>query len=100
MASDAEGIAGVRERLLAGLEAKVGGITVNGSREHRLAHNLHVTFDDVDGASLMIGVRDVAVSTGSACSSASATPSHVLTAIMHPDPVPSACIRFGLSRFT
>ncbi len=90
----------LRDRLLAGLESRLGGVTVNGSRHHRLANNLHVSFDGVDGESLMIGIGDIAVSSGSACSSASATPSHVLAAIMHPDPVPSACIRFGLGRFT
>jgi cysteine desulfurase len=100
MQTEAKRMAELRDRLLTGLQTEVGGITVNGSRVHRLAHNLHVTFDDVDGESLMIGMSDIAVSTGSACSSASATPSHVLTAIMHPDPVPAACIRFGLSRFT
>ena len=59
-----------------------------------------MTFEGVDGESLMIGIGDIAVSSGSACSSASATPSHVLTAIMGSEPVPSACIRFGLGRFT
>jgi cysteine desulfurase len=100
MASEGPRLARLRDRLLAGLEARLGGIIVNGSREHRLPNNLHVTFEGVDGESLMIGISDIAISTGSACSSAAATPSHVLEAIMHPDPVPSACIRFGLGRFT
>ncbi len=99
---DAEGarIGALRDRLLAGLERGIGGIVVNGSREHRLPNNLHVTFEGVDGESLLIGISDIAVSSGSACSSASATPSHVLTAIFTPDPVPPASIRFGLGRFT
>jgi cysteine desulfurase len=100
MRDEAVRTARLRDKLLAGLEAEVGGVTVHGSRQHRLPNNLHVSFDRVDGESLMIAIGDIAVSTGSACSSASATPSHVLTAIMHPDPVPSACIRFGLGRFT
>ena len=100
MAIEMPRLARLRDRLLAGLESRVGGVVVNGSREHRLSNNLHVTFDDVDGEELMIGIGDIAVSTGSACSSASAIPSHVLQAIMHPDPVPAACIRFGLGRFT
>jgi cysteine desulfurase len=100
MADEARRVGRLRDRLLAGLESAAGGIIVNGSREHRLANNLHVTFDGVDGESLMVGIGDIAVSSGSACSSASATPSHVLTAIMGSDPVPSACIRFGLGRFT
>ena len=100
MADEAARVGRLRDRLLTGLEASAGGIVVNGSREHRLPNNLHVTFEGVDGESLMIGIGDIAVSSGSACSSASATPSHVLTAIMGDDPVPSACIRFGLGRFT
>jgi cysteine desulfurase len=89
----------LRDRLLAGLAA-AGGVVVNGSMTDRLPHNLHVSFLGVDGESLLIGISDIAVSSGSACSSASATPSHVLTAIMGGDPVPSASIRFGLGRFT
>jgi cysteine desulfurase len=100
MAGESARVAALRDRLLAGLEARAGGVIVNGSREHRLANNLHVTFEGVDGESLLIGIGDIAVSSGSACSSASATPSHVLTAIMGDEPVPSACIRFGLGRFT
>jgi cysteine desulfurase len=68
--------------------------------DHRLPHNLHVSFDGVDGESLLIGIGDIAVSSGSACSSASATPSHVLAALLGADSVPSSCIRFGLGRFT
>ena len=89
----------LRDRLLDGLMT-LGGVTVNGSREHRLAHNLHVSFDGVDGEALLIGIGDVAVSSGSACTSASGLPSHVLSAIMGDTPVPSAAIRFGLGRFT
>jgi cysteine desulfurase len=76
-------------------------VSVNGSIEHRLPHNLHVSFAGVDGESLLIGISDIAVSTGSACSSASATPSHVLAAIFGSEAaVPAASIRFGLGRFT
>jgi cysteine desulfurase len=89
----------LRDRLLSGLSAGIPGVRVNGSLEHRLCQNLHVSFDGVDGESLMLAVGDIAVSSGSACSSASATPSHVLTAILGGD-VPSASIRFGLGRFT
>jgi cysteine desulfurase len=74
-------------------------VIVNGSLEHRLPNNLHVSFSGVDGESLLIGIGDIAVSSGSACSSASATPSHVLRAILGDD-VPAAAIRFGLGRFT
>jgi cysteine desulfurase len=100
MADDVARMTGLRDRLLAGLRAGLDGVTVNGSLEHRLSNNLHVSFAGVDGESLLIAMGDIAVSTGSACASASGTPSHVLAAILHPDPVPSACIRFGLGRFT
>ena len=90
----------LRDRLLAGLSAGLEGIAVNGSLEHRLPHNLHVNFEGVDGDSLLIGIGDIAVSSGSACSSASATPSHVLRALFGDQPVPAATIRFGLGRFT
>lgn len=89
-----------RDRLLAGLREKAGGVIVNGSLEHRLPHNLHVAFEGVDGESLIIGVGDIAVSSGSACSSASSTPSHVLRALLGDGPVPGATVRFGLGRFT
>ena len=92
-------LAALRDRLLAGLTSSLEGVTVNGSMTHRLPHNLHVSFDAVDGEALLVGIGDIAVSSGSACSSASATPSHVLTAILG-DEVPSASIRFGLGRFT
>ena len=93
-------LTGLRNRLLDGLRTQIGGVTVSGSMEHRLPHNLHVGFEGVDGSSLMIGISDIAVSSGSACSSASATPSHVLLALFGPDHVPSATIRFGLGRHT
>lgn len=100
MAGESVRLAALRDRLLEGLRTRVGGVRVNGSMEHRLPHNLHVGFDDVDGASLLVGLSDIAVSSGSACSSASATPSHVLLALYGADHVPSATIRFGLGRYT
>lgn len=99
MPDEAARVGRLRDRLLAAL-TEVGGVTVNGSMAHRLPNNLHVSFDDVDGESLLVAVGDVAVSSGSACTSASGLPSHVLTAIMGDDPVPSASIRFGLGRWT
>ncbi len=89
----------LRDRLLDGLRSQLDGVVVNGSLERRLPNNLHVSFAGVDGESLLIGIGDIAVSSGSACSSASATPSHVLRAILG-DHVPPAAIRFGLGRFT
>ena len=100
MAEESRRLASLRDRLLDGLRSRVGGVRVNGSMEHRLPHNLHVGFDGVDGASLLVGISDIAVSSGSACSSASATPSHVLLALFGAEHVPSATIRFGLGRKT
>jgi len=100
MAEESLRLARLRDHLLDGLQAQVGRIRVNGSVEHRLPHNLHVAFEDVDGESLIIGIGDIAVSSGSACSSASATPSHVLRAIHGSEMVPGATVRFGLGRFT
>ncbi len=99
MTAESARLARLRDRLLEGLRTRAGGVTVNGTLTHRLPHNLHVSFADVDGRSLLVGIGDVAVSSGSACSSASQTPSHVLSAILGPH-VPSAAIRFGLGRFT
>jgi len=89
----------LRDRLLAGLRSGVDGVIVNGSLEFRLPNNLHVTFDGVDGESLMIGIGDIAVSSGSACESASEAPSHVLTAIGAVR-ASGAVVRFGLGRHT
>jgi cysteine desulfurase len=100
MPAESVRLRGLRDRLLAGLRDSLDGVTVNGSLDHRLPHNLHVSFAEVDGESLLIGVGDIAVSSGSACASASATPSHVLSALMGAANVPSASIRFGLGRFT
>jgi cysteine desulfurase len=99
MGDESAKLARLRDRLLDGLRARLPGIVINGSLTSRLPNNLHVTFDGVDGASLLLGIGDIAVSSGSACGSASEAPSHVLRAILG-DAVPSASIRFGLGRFT
>jgi cysteine desulfurase len=101
MSEESARLGRLRDRLLAGLTAHLDNVVVNGSLDprHRLSHNLHVSFLGVDGESLLVGVGDIAVSSGSACASASGTPSHVLQALLG-DHVPSASIRFGLSRFT
>ena len=100
MAAESRRMTELRNRLLEGLSRALGGVTVNGSLDHRLPNNLHVNFDGVDGESLLVGIGDIAVSSGSACSSASSTPSHVLSAICHGRAVSSATIRFGLGRWT
>jgi cysteine desulfurase len=100
MSDEGPRLARLRDRLLMGLQSRLDGVTINGSMGHRLPHNLHVSFAGVDGESLLVGIGDIAVSSGSACASASATPSHVLAAIFGGDAVPPASIRFGLGRFT
>ena len=100
MASESARVGGLRDRLLDGLRAELDGVAVNGALDPRLPNNLHVSFEGVDGESLLIGIGDIAVSSGSACSSASGLASHVLRASYGTRPVPSASIRFGLGRDT
>jgi cysteine desulfurase len=98
---DEEGarIRALRDHLLDGLRGQLTGVTVNGGLDDRLPNNLHVGFDGVDGESLLVGIGNIAVSTGSACSSATGEPSYVLQALLGAD-VPPAYVRFGLGRFT
>ena len=100
MPAESARLSALRDRLLAGLRQGIDGVSVNGTMDRRLPNNLHVSFANVDGESLIVGIGDIAVSSGSACTSASGLPSHVLAAIMGDRPVPSASIRFGLGRFT
>jgi cysteine desulfurase len=90
-----------RDRLSRGLHDRLDGILVNGSTTHRLAHNLNLSFMGIDGDALLTGLKDVAVSSGAACASATTfrKPSHVLQAIGRSDELARASIRFGLSRF-
>ena len=99
MDEEADRLGKLRDRLLEGLRAGLDGVSVNGSLDRRLPHNLHVSFAGIDGAALVIGIGDVAVSTGSACSSGSEAPSHVLQALGDRAPT-GASIRFGLGRMT
>ncbi|KAJ6732630.1 HELICASE-LIKE TRANSCRIPTION FACTOR CHR28 [Salix koriyanagi] len=78
---DDKRIGALQERLLNGVRAKLGGVVVNGSVERRYAGNLHLSFAYVEGESLLMGLKDVAVSSGSACTSASLEPSYVLRAL-------------------
>jgi len=93
-------LAALRDRLLHGLRTALDGVRVNGSLERRLPHNLHVSFDGVEGEALLMALGDIAVSTGSACSSGSGAPSHVLQAIGAAGAHAAASIRFGLGRWT
>ena len=100
MAEEGRRLGGLRDRLLEGLRASVADVRVNGSLEHRLPHNLHVSFDGIEGEALLMALGDLAVSTGSACASGSQKASHVLEAIGATSDRAGASIRFGLGRTT
>ena len=91
-------LAGLRDRLKEKLFASLDGLQVNGSLNRRLPNNLNVSFAGVDGESLLMGLDDMAVSSGSACTSESPEPSHVLRAIGVPEKLAHASLRFGLGR--
>ena len=99
MAAEAERLRGLRDRLRARLEAELDEVYVNGSWEHRLPNNLNMSFAYVEGESLLMGLNDVAVSSGSACTSATLEPSYVLKALGVGDDLAHSSIRFGLGRF-
>lgn len=91
---------GLRTRLLAGLQGNLEHLYVNGSLQHRSPGSLNVSFAYVEGESLLMGISDIAVSSGSACTSASLEPSYVLKALGVGDELAHTSIRFGLGRFT
>jgi cysteine desulfurase len=99
MASESKRLLGLRERLRLGLEAKLDEIYINGSMVHRLPHNLNMSFAFVEGESLLMGINDVAVSSGSACTSATLEPSYVLKALGVGEDLAHTSIRFGIGRF-
>ena len=91
---------GLRARLLDGIRARTEGVTVNGSLDVRAPGNLNLSFAGVNSETLMMELRDLALSTGAACSSASLEPSYVLEALGVEDALARASIRIGLGRFT
>ncbi|MDB4961031.1 MAG: iscS [Myxococcales bacterium] len=99
MADEAERLERLRTRLLKGITAKLSETYINGSMEHRLPGNLNISFAFVEGESLLMALKDVAVSSGSACTSASLEPSYVLRALGVGDELAHTSIRFGLGRF-
>jgi cysteine desulfurase len=99
MATESARLGALRDRLKAKLEAELDEIHVNGSMEHRLPNNLNMSFAYVEGESLLMGMSDVAVSSGSACTSATLEPSYVLKALGVGDDMAHTSIRFGLGRF-
>jgi len=100
LAAESVRLTALRDRLLAGLSAGVSDLRVNGSLSHRLPINLNVSVRGVDGDSLAPALDSIGVSTGSACSSGTSEPSHVLRALGVPDDLARASIRFGLGRWT
>jgi cysteine desulfurase len=100
MPQESARLSAMRDRLLERLQGALDGVRVNGTMERRLPHNLHVSFERVEGERLLMALGDLAVSTGSACSSGSQAPSHVLQAIGATGDDAGASIRFGLGRAT
>src|SRR5436305_985813 len=92
-------IAGLRTRLKEKIMSRLDDVYVNGSLEHRLPGNLNLSFLYVEGESLLMGINDIAVSSGSACTSATLEPSYVLKALGLGDDLAHSSIRFGLGRF-
>ncbi len=99
MASENERIRMLRDRLLAGLQ-DIEETYVNGDLAHRIPHNLNISFNYVEGESLIMAIKGIAVSSGSACTSASLEPSYVLRALGRSDELAHSSIRFSIGRFT
>ena len=99
MKSENERIIKLRDKLLQGLQS-IEEVYVNGDLKHRIPHNLNISFNYVEGESLLMAVKDIAVSSGSACTSASLEPSYVLRALGRSDELAHSSIRFSIGRFT
>jgi cysteine desulfurase len=99
MPAESRRLAALRDRLKDLILTKLDDVRVNGSLAARLPHNLNLSFAGVDGESLLMGMNDVAISSGSACTSARVEPSYVLRALGVPEELAHSSIRFGLGRF-
>ena len=99
MATENERIRMLRDRLWRGL-SEIEEVYLNGDMDHRVPHNLNVSFNYVEGESMIMALKDVAVSSGSACTSASLEPSYVLRALGRNDELVHSSIRFSIGRFT
>lgn len=99
MPEESKRLQAMRDRLRAKFESALDEVFINGSMEHRLPHNLNMSFAYVEGESLLMGIDDIAVSSGSACTSATLEPSYVLKALGLGDDMAHTSIRFGLGRF-
>src|ERR1700733_10035444 len=99
MAAESAKLSRLRDRLKEGIMSKLDECYINGSMEHRLPHNINISFAFVEGESLLMGINDIAVSSGSACTSATLEPSYVLKALGVGEDLAHTSIRFGLGRF-
>ena len=97
---DTRRVRGLRDRLLDAIASRLPKVVVNGSLERRLPNNLHLSFPGIRAETMLKGMRDLAVSSGAACASATQEPSHVLRALGVPDELAECSLRFGLHRFT
>jgi cysteine desulfurase len=99
MAAESAKLFKMRERLRESIMSRLDETFINGSMEHRLPHNINISFAYVEGESLLMGINDIAVSSGSACTSATLEPSYVLKALGVGEDLAHTSIRFGLGRF-
>ena len=99
MSKEAEYLGGLRDRLKDSIMSRLDETYINGTMEHRLPGNLNISFAYVEGESLLMGINDIAVSSGSACTSATLEPSYVLKALGTGDDLAHSSIRFGIGRF-
>jgi cysteine desulfurase len=99
MTAETARLLGLRERLRDRIMSRLDEVYINGSMEHRLPGNINISFAYVEGESLLMGINDIAVSSGSACTSATLEPSYVLKALGAGDDLAHSSIRFGLGRF-
>src|SRR5579863_4124745 len=99
MAEETAKLRALRDRLKESIMSKLDETFINGSMEHRLPHNINISFAYVEGESLLMGINDIAVSSGSACTSATLEPSYVLKALGVGEDLAHTSIRFGLGRF-
>ena len=99
MAAESEKLMRLREKLTQSIMSRLDETFINGSMTHRLPHNINISFAYVEGESLLMGIHDVAVSSGSACTSATLEPSYVLKALGVGEDLAHTSIRFGIGRF-
>ncbi|MGH9708693.1 MAG: aminotransferase class V-fold PLP-dependent enzyme, partial [Candidatus Acidiferrales bacterium] len=99
MAAESEKLQRLREKLTKSIMTRLDETFINGSMTHRLPHNINISFAYVEGESLLMGIHDVAVSSGSACTSATLEPSYVLKALGVGEDLAHTSIRFGIGRF-